>query len=195
MEMKCTCHGVQESRVRNITQTINSHTRNSRDGTDHGWGATYTAFGSGLSHQVFGYNERVDPPSSALGDIIPKMTESSRGDVKLTTQIEKWNACILDALALPGLPRLGYCPDDLRLRPGLARIPEYREEDYYPATAASTTSPPPFIDPNLITDAAGQWYCLPDDPRHPQIQIDFIEDAYRRCDQHICSIYELSPVE
>jgi hypothetical protein len=46
-----------------------------------------------------------------------------------------------------------------------------------------------------ITDASGQWYCLPDDPHHPQIQIDFIEDAYRRCDQHICSIYDLSPVE
>ncbi|MEP4380599.1 MAG: hypothetical protein ABJ215_07020 [Alphaproteobacteria bacterium] len=45
-----------------------------------------------------------------------------------------------------------------------------------------------------ITDATGQWYCLPDDPRQPQIQIDFIEDAYRRCDQHICSIYDLSPL-
>jgi len=46
-----------------------------------------------------------------------------------------------------------------------------------------------------ITDASGQWFCQPDDPHHPQIQIDFIEDAYRRCDQHICSIYALSPVE
>ncbi len=46
-----------------------------------------------------------------------------------------------------------------------------------------------------ISDASGQWFCLPDDPAQPQIQIDFIEDAYRRCDQHICSIYELSPVE
>lgn len=46
-----------------------------------------------------------------------------------------------------------------------------------------------------ITDASGQWFCQPDDPRHPQIQIDFIEGAYRRCDQHICSIYALSPVE
>lgn len=46
-----------------------------------------------------------------------------------------------------------------------------------------------------ITDASGQWFCQPDDPRHPQIQIDFIEDAYRRCDQHICSTYPLSPVE
>lgn len=46
-----------------------------------------------------------------------------------------------------------------------------------------------------ITDASGQWFCQPDDPHHPQIQIDFVEGAYRRCDQHICSIYELSPVE
>jgi len=46
-----------------------------------------------------------------------------------------------------------------------------------------------------ISDGSGQWFCQPDDPRHPQIQIDFIEDAYRRCDQHICSIYDLSPVE
>ena len=46
-----------------------------------------------------------------------------------------------------------------------------------------------------ITDASGQWFCQPDDPRHPQIQIDFVEGAYRRCDQHICSIYALSPVE
>ena len=46
-----------------------------------------------------------------------------------------------------------------------------------------------------ITDASGQWFCKPDDPHHPQIQIDFVEDAYRRCDQHICSIYALSPVE
>lgn len=46
-----------------------------------------------------------------------------------------------------------------------------------------------------ISDASGQWFCQPDDPRQPQIQIDFIEDAYRRCDQHICSIYDLEPVE
>ena len=46
-----------------------------------------------------------------------------------------------------------------------------------------------------LTDASGQWYCLPDDPSQPQVQIDFTEDAYRRCDQYICSIYDLSPVE
>ena len=46
-----------------------------------------------------------------------------------------------------------------------------------------------------ISDASGQWFCQPDDPDQPQIQIDFIEDAYRRCDQHICSTYDLSPVE
>lgn len=46
-----------------------------------------------------------------------------------------------------------------------------------------------------ISDASGQWFCQPDDPRHPQIQIDFVEGAYRRCDQHTCSIYTLSPVE
>ncbi len=46
-----------------------------------------------------------------------------------------------------------------------------------------------------ISDASGQWFCLPDDPQHPQIQIDFIEDAYRRCDQHICSVYDLPSVE
>lgn len=46
-----------------------------------------------------------------------------------------------------------------------------------------------------ISDASGQWFCQPDDNRHPQIQIDFVDGAYRRCDQHICSIYPLSPVE
>lgn len=46
-----------------------------------------------------------------------------------------------------------------------------------------------------ISDASGQWFCQPDNPAQPQIQIDFIEDAYRRCDQHICSVYDLSPVE
>lgn len=46
-----------------------------------------------------------------------------------------------------------------------------------------------------IADASGQWFCQPDDPHQPQIQIDFIEDAYRRCDEHICSIYDLSPVQ
>jgi hypothetical protein len=46
-----------------------------------------------------------------------------------------------------------------------------------------------------ITDASGQWFCQPDDPHHPQIQIDFVEAAYRRCDQHIYLIYALSPVE
>lgn len=49
-------------------------------------------------------------------------------------------------------------------------------------------------DPSLA-DASGQWFCQPDRQDQPQIQIDFLEGAYRRCDQHICSIYPLLPVE
>lgn len=43
-----------------------------------------------------------------------------------------------------------------------------------------------------ISDASGQWFCLPDDAHHPQIQIDFIEGL---CDQHICKVFYLLPVE
>lgn len=46
-----------------------------------------------------------------------------------------------------------------------------------------------------ISDASGLWNCLPERSGQPQIQIDFNEKVYRRCDQHICSTYELAPVE
>ncbi len=46
-----------------------------------------------------------------------------------------------------------------------------------------------------ISDASGLWNCLLDRSGQPQIQIDFTEMAYRRCDQHICSTYDLAPVE
>lgn len=57
----------------------------------------------------------------------------TKGDLSMTTSLEMWNACLLNALALPALPRLGRCPTDLRLRPYLNTIETYDEQDYYVA--------------------------------------------------------------
>lgn len=46
-----------------------------------------------------------------------------------------------------------------------------------------------------ISDGSGQWICIPDDSRHPQVQIDFVERVYRRCDQHTCSTFDLAFAE
>lgn len=40
----------------------------------------------------------------------------------------------------------------------------------------------------------GSWICVPDDQTAPQVFIDFEENIYRRCDQNICSQYEILAV-
>lgn len=51
--------------------------------------------------------------------------QQAKGDVPVITPVELWNSCLLDAMALPGLQRFEECPDDMRLKNGLARIPVY----------------------------------------------------------------------
>lgn len=46
-----------------------------------------------------------------------------------------------------------------------------------------------------LSDGSGQWLCLPEDWRNPQVQIDFDERVYRRCDQHTCSTFDLTPIQ
>ncbi|MFT5181339.1 MAG: hypothetical protein ACI8S3_001221 [Alphaproteobacteria bacterium] len=40
----------------------------------------------------------------------------------------------------------------------------------------------------------GSWICLPDDQVAPQVFVDFEENIYRRCDQNICSQYDILAV-
>lgn len=40
----------------------------------------------------------------------------------------------------------------------------------------------------------GRWACLPDDKTAPQVYVDFEENIYRRCDQNICSQYDILAV-
>lgn len=42
-----------------------------------------------------------------------------------------------------------------------------------------------------LEDQQGQWTCLSPAPLAPQIQIDFEDSEYRRCDQNICSAYAM----
>ncbi|CAD7938576.1 unnamed protein product [Amoebophrya sp. A120] len=115
---------------------------NSRKGTDHGWSSYFAVFGTGLQRKVFGY----DPvkQSAELGSIIPRHSDAyveskgTKGDLPLITSVQTWNACLLNALALPALPRLGRCP--LRLRNGLAQIPYYEEQQYYKQSSASSAT-------------------------------------------------------
>jgi hypothetical protein len=66
--------------------------------------------------------------------------KGTKGDLLMTTALETWNACLLNAMALPGLPRLGVCPTDLRLRANLATIPQYDETVYYKNATAGGSS-------------------------------------------------------
>ena len=117
---------------------------NSRKGTDHGWGSYYVVFGKDLARRVLGYNAASN--SSALSDVVPFQADAydaskqTKGDLPLTTDLETWNACILNALALPGLPRLGPCPSDLQIRTGLANVPVFDETEYYATAAARNAS-------------------------------------------------------
>ena len=45
-----------------------------------------------------------------------------------------------------------------------------------------------------LAERMGRWVCLPDDPAAPQILVDFEEGVYRRCDQNICSQYDILSV-
>ena len=111
---------------------------NSRKGTDHGWGTYNVVFGKGLRTQVLGYNEAAADATqkSALAQIIPMhanaySVKEAKGDLTMTTDLETWNACLLNALALPALPRLGRCPSELHIRSGLNTIPMFDETLYY----------------------------------------------------------------
>ena len=115
---------------------------NSRAGTDHGWGSTNMVFGKNLRRRVFGFNHISN--SSALRDIVPlhadayDPSKSTKGDLTMTTDLETWNACLLNALALPALPRLSRCPQELQLRDNLATIPMFDETLYHATTSAPT---------------------------------------------------------
>lgn len=43
-----------------------------------------------------------------------------------------------------------------------------------------------------LADQSGRWSCTPTQPLTPQVEIDFEEREYRRCDQNICSAYDLA---
>jgi hypothetical protein len=113
---------------------------NSRKGTDHGWGSYSFVFGHGLRRQVLGYNPDVDTTNAAaLQHIVPFQADAydplkdTKGDLLMTTDIATWNACLLNAMALPSIPRLGSCPPEMQLREGLATIPLFDETLYYKA--------------------------------------------------------------
>eukprot|EP00392_Amoebophrya_sp_AT5.2_P007706 g7721.t1 len=118
---------------------------NSREGTDHGWANYYAMFGTGLKRRVFGYlsfcllfRQFYDPvkKSGAVADIVPKHTDAydtskgTRGDLRMITNLVTFDACLLDSLALPGLTRLGTCPEEMRLRDNLNLIPPFNETAY-----------------------------------------------------------------
>ena len=119
---------------------------NSRKGTDHGWGSYFFVFGQGLRKQVLGYNPELN--SSALQHIVPFQADAydpsknTKGDLLMTTDIESWNACLLQAMALPPIPRLGLCPPDMQIRDNLAEVPLFDEATYYKAGAGSSPSSP-----------------------------------------------------
>jgi hypothetical protein len=108
---------------------------NSRKGTDHGWSSYMFVFGNRLRKKVFGFSHNHN--SSALEHIIPfhedayDIAKQTKGDLYTTTRLETWNACLLAALALPAIPRLGRCPPELQIREHLADVPIFDETKYY----------------------------------------------------------------
>ena len=113
-------------------------------GTDHGWGSYNFVFGKNLRRKVFGFNPRMN--SSALSDIVPFHTDTydpakrTKGDLLMTTDTATWNSCILNALALPTLPRLGSCPPEMQLRDGLSQVPTFDERRYYASSSAASSA-------------------------------------------------------
>jgi hypothetical protein len=61
------------------------------------------------------------------------------------------------------------------------------------ATSIAAAAPSPTAQPSLAAQE-GSWICLPDDQTAPQVFVDFEENIYRRCDQNICSQYEILAV-
>jgi hypothetical protein len=55
------------------------------------------------------------------------------------------------------------------------------------ATAIASAAP-------SLAAQEGSWVCLPDDQTAPQVFVDFEENIYRRCDQNICSQYDILAV-
>jgi hypothetical protein len=43
-----------------------------------------------------------------------------------------------------------------------------------------------------LAERTGRWSCTPVERLAPQIEIDFVDQEYRRCDQNICSAYDLT---
>jgi len=62
--------------------------------------------------------------------------------VIVNTDLLSWNACILQALALPALPRLGVCPDELLIRDQLSPVPVFDEKLYYSSSTPGGGSSP-----------------------------------------------------
>ena len=96
---------------------------------------------------MLGYNADVaSENSSDLRHIVPFQADAydpaknTKGDLLVTTDIETWNACLLNAMALPAIPRLGFCPQEMQLRDGLANMPLFDETLYYktPTESGST---------------------------------------------------------
>ena len=74
------------------------------------WGQYFSLFAPNLRVRVLGFDARTN--SSAVAALVPTHAaayeeEEARGDIVMTTDLEAFNACVLDALALPGLARLG----------------------------------------------------------------------------------------
>ncbi|NNE83082.1 MAG: hypothetical protein HKN28_03840, partial [Alphaproteobacteria bacterium] len=61
------------------------------------------------------------------------------------------------------------------------------------ATTIASAAPSATAQPSLAAQT-GSWVCLPDDKTAPQVFVDFEENIYRRCDQNICSQYEILAV-
>jgi hypothetical protein len=80
---------------------------------------------------VYGYNVRTN--TSSVSDLVSSYNKTleTKGDMLMNTNVEAFNACLLDAHALPGLDRLGDCPDDMRLRDGLPTMPRFAEWRYW----------------------------------------------------------------
>ena len=94
--------------------------------------------------QIFGYNAQCSG-GQCLQHLIPRHKDcydeavDARGNLLKTYDIETYNACLLNALALPHLPRLGaQCREELRFRNNLATIDAYYEQNFYAASPTAS---------------------------------------------------------
>lgn len=58
----------------------------------------------------------------------------------------------------------------------------------------AASAAPSLADAPSLAAQDGAWVCLPDDDTAPQVYVDFEENVYRRCDQNICSLYDIASV-